>query len=283
MEFGVCIFATDTTIDPVSLARAVEERGFESLWLSEHSHIPASRDTPWGGVPGAAPLPEHYWRTYDSFVALAAAAAVTERIKLATGITLLAQRDPIWTAKEVASLDRISNGRFILGIGYGWNREEMASHGVEYTQRRQLLREKLQMMMALWTQDEASFHGDLLTLEPSWAWPKPVQRPHPPVVLGGAMGPRTLADLVDLCDGWIPLGRYELDSASSEVRAALTAAGRDAAAFDLTFFQTKPTDEFLDRLEGLGFHRAVFALPQSGPEEVLARLDELADLAERRR
>lgn len=283
MEFGVSIFATDTTLDPVSLARAAEERGFESLWLSEHSHIPVSRETPWGGVAGAAPLPEYYWRTHDSFVALAAAAAVTERIRLATGITLLAQRDPIWTAKEVASLDHISNGRFILGLGYGWNREEMTSHGVDYRERRQLLREKLQMMKSLWADDEASFTGELLTLQPSWAWPKPVQQPHPPIVLGGAMGPRTLTDLVDFCDGWIPLGRYELDSATTELRAALTAAGRDAASFELTFFQAKPTDEFLDRLQGLRFHRAVFALPQSGPDEVLGRLDELAAVAERRR
>ncbi|MGF1666666.1 MAG: LLM class F420-dependent oxidoreductase [Acidimicrobiia bacterium] len=279
MKFGVTIFATDTTLDPVSLGRAAEERGFESLWLPEHSHIPVSRATPWGGSDGAPPLPEHYWRTYDSFVALAAAAAVTDQLKLATGITLLAQRDPIWTAKEVASLDRISNGRFILGLGYGWNREEMASHGVAYADRRAILREHLLTMKALWTQDEASFDGEHVTLEPSWAWPKPVQRPHPPVVLGGAIGPRTLADIVEFCDGWIPLGRSDLDAGTVQVRAALAKAGRDPEAFDLTFFHAKPTEEFLAHLGSLGFHRAVFALPQGTPAEVLAKLDELARLA----
>ncbi len=282
MHFGVTIFATDTTLDPISLARAVEERGFESLWLPEHSHIPASRATPWGGSEGAPPLPEYYWRTYDTFVALAAAAAVTERLKLATGITLLAQRDPIWTAKEVASLDRISNGRFILGLGYGWNKEEMASHGVGYSDRRAILREHLLTMKALWTQDEASFQGDHVRLEPSWAWPKPVQQPHPPVVLGGAIGPRTLADIVEFCDGWIPLGRYGLDTGTVQVRTALARAGRDPAMFDLTFFQAKPSEDFLTQLESLGFNRAVFALPQGPPAEVMSKLDELTRLVENR-
>jgi probable F420-dependent oxidoreductase len=227
-------------------------------------------------------LPEYYGRTYDTFVALAAAAAVTERLKLATGITLLAQRDPIWTAKEVASLDRISNGRFILGLGYGWNKEEMASHGVGYSDRRALVREHLLTMKALWTQDEASFEGEHVTLEPSWAWPKPVQRPHPPVMLGSAIGPRTLADIVEFCDGWIPLGRYDLEVGTAQVREALARAGRDPETFDLTFFQAKPSQEFLTQLESLRFHRAVFALPQGTPAEVMAKLDELAQLVENR-
>jgi probable F420-dependent oxidoreductase len=278
MHAGVTIFATDTTIDPITLARAVEERGFESLWLPEHSHIPTSRTTPWGGAEGAPPLPEYYRRTYDSFVALAAAAAVTERIKLATGITLLAQRDPVWTAKEVASLDRLSNGRFMFGIGYGWNREEMASHGVDYRQRRRLVREKLAVMKSLWTEDEAHFEGDLVSLESSWAWPKPIQRPHPRVVLGAAIGPRTLADIVDFCDGWIPLGRHELESGTARVRMALDEAGRDVDAFEFSYFQAKPTAEHLDRLQSLGFTRAVFALPQGPAGEVLDALDELAKL-----
>ena len=182
----------------------------------------------------------------------------------------------------MASLDRISGGRFILGLGYGWNKEETASHGVAYADRRAILPEHLLTMKALWTQDEASFEGEHVRLEPSWAWPKPVQRPHPPVVLGGAIGPRTLADIVDLCDGWIPLGRYDLDAGTAQVRQALTEAGRDPDAFDLTFFQAKPTEEFLTRLESLGFNRAVFALPQGPPTEVMSKLDELARLVENR-
>jgi probable F420-dependent oxidoreductase len=280
MHFGVTIFATDTTLDPISLAKAVEDRGFESLWLPEHSHIPTSRETPWGGVEGARPLPEYYSRTFDSFVALAAAAAVTDRIKLATGITLLAQRDPIWAAKEVATLDHLSNGRFILGVGYGWNKEEMASHGVSYTARREVLRENLLTMKALWTEEEAAFTGQHVSLSPSWAWPKPVQRPHPPVILGGAIGPRTVADIVDLCDGWIPLGRYDLETGTKEIRTALEQAGRDADGFDFSYFQAKPTAEFIGRLTHLGFNRAVFALPQGSPSEVISALDDLARFVE---
>lgn len=284
MDYGISIFATDTTLQPIELAKAVEERAFESLWLPEHSHIPSARTTPWGGRQGAPPLPEKYWRTHDTFVALAAAAAVTERLKLATGITLVAQRDPIWLAKEVASLDVISNGRVLLGVGYGWNREEMAHHGVEYGERRQLLAEKVTLMKALWTQDEASFEGEMLTLKPSWAWPKPVQKPHPPIVMGGGAGPNTIAHMVEFCDGWIPLGRYEVNEHTvGEVRAAIANAGRDPDQFELTYFGAKPTDEALDRLEGLGFQRAVFGVESASPDEVMAKLDELAQVAERRR
>ena len=277
MHFGISFFATDQTLDPVSVARAVEDRGFESLWLPEHSHIPTSRRTPWGGVPDAPPLPESYAHTYDSFVALGAAAAVTSRIKLATGITLLAQRDPIWTAKEVATLDHLSAGRLILGIGYGWNREEMESHGVSYPRRRTLVREKLQLMKALWTQDEASFQGELISLEPSWAWPKPIQTPHPPIVLGAAAGPRTVTDIVDLCDGWIPLGRHDHIAGAQSLRAALAEAGRPEDDIELTHFNAKPTVEFVEQMRDVGFSRLLFAIPSVAPDEVLRRLDERAE------
>ena len=161
------MFPTDTAIRPDDLARVVEARGFDSLWFPEHSHIPSSRATPWGGVEGAPPLPDHYWRSHEAFIALAYAAAVTTKLRLGTGVSLVAQRDPIWTAKEVASLDHLSGGRVIFGVGYGWNREEMAQHGTRYLDRRTLMREKILMMRALWTQDEALFHGELLDLEPS--------------------------------------------------------------------------------------------------------------------
>ena len=206
MHIGVAIFPTDQTIDPVELARESEARGFESLWFPEHSHIPTSRETPWGGREGAPPLPEFYWRTHDPFVALAACAAVTSTIKLATGICLVAQRDPIYTAKEVASLDRLSGGRFLFGVGYGWNKEEMAHHGTAYGERRAILRESVLAMKELWTHDEASFDGDHVRFSSSWAWPKPHQAGGPPVILGGDAGPRTAADIVEFCDGWMPIG-----------------------------------------------------------------------------
>jgi len=275
MKYGVFIFATDTTIRPDVLAREVEARGFDSLWFPEHSHIPTSRRTPWGGVEGAPPLPEHYWRTHDQFVSLAYAAAATTELKLGTGITLVAQRDPIWTAKEVASLDFLSGGRVIFGIGYGWNKEEMASHGVAYSQRRALLREKVLMMKALWTEEEASYEGELLSLEPSWAWPKPIQKPHPPIVMGAAAGPKTLADMVEFCDGWIPLAtRHDIVEQVSRVREAVAAAGRDPQAFEVSAYGA--SRKVLDNLAEAGVDRAVFNLPSADPDTVLARLDDLA-------
>ena len=181
MEIGVIIFPTDKAIQPIPLAKEVESRGFESLWFPEHSHIPCSRETPWGGMKNAPPLPEEYWRSHDQFVALAACAAATTKLRVGTGITLVAQRDPIWLAKEIASLDMISNGRFDFGIGYGWNVEEMRNHKLDFTKRRDILREHILLMKELWTKEEASFHGEHVQFEKSWAWPKPVQKPHPPI------------------------------------------------------------------------------------------------------
>ena len=275
MKYGVFIFPTDTAIRPDEMAREVEGRGFESLWFPEHSHIPISRETPWGGVKDAKPLPEHYWRTHDQFVALAFAAAATKTLKLGTGITLLAQRDPIWTAKEVASLDHLSNGRVLFGIGYGWNKEEMGQHGTAYTERRALLREKVLMMKALWTKEEASFEGDALSLDPAWAWPKPAQKPHPPIIMGAAAGPRTVADMVEFCDGWMPLAtRHDIIDQVARVRGAVADAGRDPAAFEITAYAA--TVDKLEVLEEAGINRAVFTLPSLGPNAILARLDELA-------
>lgn len=279
MDIGLLIFPTDTTIDPVELGREAEARGFESLWFPEHSHIPASRDTPWGGRAGAPPLPEFYWRTHDQFVALAAVAGATERIRLGTGICLVAQRDPIWLAKEVASLDRISGGRFVFGIGYGWNREELAHHGVAYSERRDRLRESVLAMKQLWTEDEAEFHGQHVDFAPSWAWPKPVQRPHPPVILGGSAGPRTAAHIAEFCDGWMPIGgRYPLDDGLAEIRTACDAQGRDPGSIHLGVFGAKPDREALDGLAERGVQRAVLGLPQGDRDEVLATLDRYAGL-----
>lgn len=275
MDFGISFFPTDTTLQPIDMAREVEARGFDCLWYAEHSHIPVSRATPWPGHEGEQ-LPERYRRTHDAFVALAAGAAVTTRLELGTGISLVAQRDPIWTAKEVASLDVISGGRMQLGVGYGWNKEEMAGHGTAYSDRRDMLREHILTMKALWTQDEASFEGEYVSLEPSWAWPKPAQDPHPPIIMGAAAGPRTIADMVEFCDGWIPLGRHELDGKVNDVLQAVEDAGRDPDRFQLISYQTQPTPESIEKLVELGFDTAVFTVDSLPPDQVIEKLDELA-------
>lgn len=277
MDFGIDFFPTDNTLQPVELGQALEERGFESVWLAEHSHIPSARTTPAGGVKGAAPLAEKYWRTHDQMIALAAMAATTTNLKLGTGITLLAQRDPVWTAKETASIDAISNGRLMFGIGYGWNIEEMASHGTAYNLRRELLREKMLMVRSLWTDEEASFQGEHLTLEPSWSWPKPTQQPHPPIILGAGAGPKTIAHLVEFCDGWIPLGRHELGPKVAQVLQAVEDAGRDPSKFELTSYMAQAKPEFVDQLMELGFTRAAFNVESLPPAQVLEKLDQLAE------
>ncbi len=264
MHIGVEIFPTDQTIDPVELARSVEDRGFESLWFPEHSHIPTSRATPWGGRVGAPPLPEFYKRTHDPFVALGACAAVTGTLKLATGICLLAQRDPIHTAKQVASLDLLSRGRFIFGIGYGWNKEEMAHHGTAYGDRRAILRENVMAMKSLWTQEEAGFDGRFVHLESSWAWPKPAQFPHPPIVLGGDAGPKTAADIAEFCDGWMPMaGRHTLDKWPT-IERACESIGRDPSTVEIGVFGARPDEAQLTELAAGGVRRAR-SRPSAGP------------------
>ena len=282
MDFGVMIFPTDSTPSPTELGRAAEDMGFESLWFPEHSHIPTSRETPWGGVKGAAPLPDWYWKTLDAFVALGAVAAATSTIKLGTGITLVAQRDPIWLAKEVASLDVISGGRVLFGIGYGWNKEELASHGVAYTERRELLRERVLLMKSLWTDEVSQYKGERIALEPSWAYPKPVQKPHPPIIMGGAAAPKTIADMVEFCDGWMPLAtRHDIAGRLDEVRNAVASAGRDVNSFDITAYSAKAEPELIEKLIGLDVNRIVFNLPQKSPEEAKSRLADLSELIQR--
>jgi probable F420-dependent oxidoreductase len=282
MDIGVMIFPTDTSIQPVELAREVEARGFESLWFPEHSHIPVSRVTPWGGRKGSPPLPECYWRTHDQFIALAACAAVTEKIRLGTGITLVAQRDPIWLAKAVASLDMISNGRFELGIGYGWNVEEMRNHGLDFKERREILREKILLMKKLWTQDEVTFSGEHIQFDNSWAWPKPTQKPHPPIVFGGAVGPKTATHIAEFCDGWVPLGgAHDISGGWDRITAACEAIGRDPASVILSMFYAHshaPDADFLKANAGLGAIRTIMPLPSEGANTVLPMLDEYAKL-----
>ncbi len=277
MELGVYIFPTDQTIQPIELAKAVEDLGYESLWFPEHSHIPSDRTTPWGGREGAPDLPDFYWRTHDQFVALAAAAAVTERIKLGTGICLVAQRDPIWTAKEVASLDAISGGRFLFGVGYGWNVEEYADHGLEFKTRRDRLRECILLMKELWTKDEASYDGDQVSLSPSWSWPKPTQQPHPPIIMGGAAGPKTAAHIAEFCDGWMPIGPSGLGGLNV-VHEACEAIGRNPESLELGVFRAPADADKLKELADQGVSRALFELPQGSADEVLAALTENARL-----
>ncbi|MEM8924651.1 MAG: TIGR03619 family F420-dependent LLM class oxidoreductase [Actinomycetota bacterium] len=279
MEIGVMMFPTDRSIQPVPLAVEAEHRGFQSLWFPEHSHIPSSRVTPWGGREGAPPLPEEYWRSHDQFVALAAAAGATSTIKLATGITLVAQRDPLWLAKEVASLDMISGGRFILGIGYGWNVEEMANHGLAYGDRRAVVRENILACKRIWTDDEFHFSGEHVTIEPSWSWPKPIQRPHPPILMGANPGPKTMAHIIEYCDGWMPIhGRYDIPAKLDDVTKAWADGGRAPGDFRWGVFACPAEREWVDRYREAGAGYIAFALPSNDADDVLPRLDKMANL-----
>src|SRR5262245_15243351 len=276
MDVGLVMFATDYAIRPEELARAAETRGFESLWLPEHTHIPVSRRSPWPGGPN---LPKEYWHTYDPFVALAMAAAVTTKLKLATGICLLVERDPITTAKEVASLDHLSRGRVLFGIGGGWNAEEMEDHGTDFRMRWKLLRERVLAMKELWTKDEASFSGELVRFEPAWAWPMPVQKPHPPVILG-SNAKRALERVVDYCDGWMPIGvrTRDLPADLARLRQLASERGRDFRSIEVSLFGAPSDADALRRLGDAGVHRAVLPVPSAGPDTVLPLLDRYAPL-----
>jgi probable F420-dependent oxidoreductase len=279
-RFGVTIFPTDYSIQPVELAVAAEERGFDSLLVTEHTHIPTSRKTPW---PGGTDLPQDYWHTHDPLVALSAAAAVTERIRLGTGICLVVERDPIQLAKEVASLDTISNGRFVFGIGAGWNREEMENHGVAYPTRWKLVREKVLAMRAIWTQDQPEFHGEFVDFDPLWSWPKPVQAGGPPVWLG-AQSKWTFDRVVDYCDGWMPIGLMGgLEEGMAALRQAAARAGRPFEEIDKTIFAAQPTAEACEQNIALGFTELCFSLPSKTSDEVLPLLDQFAELANKLR
>lgn len=275
MNFGVTTFPTDSSIAPVDLARALEERGFESLWVAEHSHIPSSRASPW---PGGAELPKMYYDVVDPFVALSMAAAVTTTLKLGTGIALVPQRDPIQLAKQVASLDMYSGGRFLFGVGGGWNAEEMADHGTtDFKGRWKLMRERIEAMKELWTQTEAEYHGDLVDFDKAMAWPKPAQKPHPPIHVGGGF-PHAVKRAIRYGDGWIPIGGRDGDlvALAEQARAMVADAGRDPEAFEISIYGASPKLEDLSHLRDGGIDRAVFALPSVGRDEALAILDKLA-------
>jgi probable F420-dependent oxidoreductase len=277
MQLGVLMFPTDYAIRVDDLAHATEERGFESIWFPEHTHIPVSRRSPW---PGGPVLPKEYAHTHDLFVALATAAAVTTRLKVGSGICLLVERDPIITAKEVASLDHLSRGRVLFGIGGGWNAEEMEDHGTDFRTRWRLLRERVLAMKRIWNEDEAWFEGELVRFPPLWSWPKPVQRPHPPVLLGGH-GRRVLERVVDYCDGWLPISVRAGDLAGgiAALHRVAVEKGRDPASLSVSVYGAAMDVQALARLRDAGVARAIFPLPSADADVVLPLLDRGAALA----
>jgi len=276
MHIGVCYFPTDYGIDIRELARAAEERGFDSLLLPEHTHIPKSRRTPF---PGGGELPKCYSHTHDPFVALSFAAAATSKILLGTGICLVPQRDPIVTAKSIASLDRLSNGRFLFGIGGGWNVDEMENHGAHYETRFKLMRERILAMKALWTEEEASFHGEMVNFDPVWLYPKPAQRPHPPILLGGSSD-YTLKRVVEFCDGWLPIARagFNAKEAVARLHQAASAAGRDFSTLSINTFAAPPEEAVLAEYREAGIQRSFLVIPDLTRDEILGALDQHARL-----
>ena len=276
MHIGLTMFPTEYSIQPHDLAVEAEARGFESLWLPEHSHIPTSRKSPW---PGGGELPKFYYDSYDPFLSLAAAAAVTKKIKLGTGICLVIERDPIHTAKEVSTLDRLSNGRVLFGIGGGWNAEEMANHGTAFETRFKLMRERIAAMKEIWTQTKPKFSGELVKFDEMMQWPKPVQKPHPPIIVGGAF-PHAARRAVAYGDGWIPIGGRGINpiDALNEFRKMAKDAGRDPASLSFDLFAAPREADTLKSYRDAGVTRAIWMFPPKGREEVLPMLDECAAL-----
>jgi probable F420-dependent oxidoreductase len=277
MHYGLMMFPTDYAIRVDDLAREAEARRFESLWFPEHTHIPASRRSPW---PGGPELPKEYWHSHDPFVALATAAAVTRTLKVGTGICLMVERDPITTAKQVASLDVLSNGRVLFGIGGGWNAEEMENHGTNFKTRWKLLRERVLAMKKIWTDDAAEYHGELVNFDPIWSWPKPAQKPHPPILLGGHTS-KALDRVVEYCDGWMPIGirASSIIENIKDLRQRAEKKGRDPQSISVTIFGTPPDEEAIEHYRRVGVERVSFGLPPAGRDAVLPLMDRYAEFA----
>ena len=281
MKYGAVMFPTDFSMRPDDLARALEERGFESLWVPEHTHIPASRKSPWPGGPN---LPPEYWHALDPFVALTTAAAVTTRLKLGTGVCLVIERDPITLAKEVASLDWVSRGRALFGIGGGWNAEEMENHGTDFASRWKVLRERIAAMKEIWTKDEAEYHGKFVNFDKLWSFPKPVQKPYPPILMGGS-GPHARQRAVDFDGHWMPIAARDysepVEAAMADLRARAERAGRDPATVTVSLFGTPGDEAKLAGWRDLGVERAIFMLPSAPRDKVLPLLDKYAAVAKK--
>ena len=276
MDFGAMMFMTDYSISAVDLARALEERGFESLWNPEHSHIPLSRKTPF---PGGGDVPKMYYDAMDPFVTLTAAAAATKKLKLGTGVCLVIQRDTIQTAKLVASIDQVSGGRFLFGIGGGWNTEEIENHGTAFATRMQKMREQIEAMKAIWTENKPEYHGEIVDFPPMMTWPKPVQKPHPPVILGGAF-PQAARRAIRYGNGWVPIaGRgAKLEDFLPAFKEMLTEAGRSLAEVPITMFGVPQEEDTLKRYRDLGVARVVAGLPPEPAEKTLPALDRWAEI-----
>jgi probable F420-dependent oxidoreductase len=286
MQIGVLYWATDETMRPTDFAVELEDRGFESLWLGDHTHVPVARQTPYPSSANRNPgldgvglepgeIPREYKRMLDPLVSLGMAAVVTTRIKLGIGVCLVAQRDPILLAKETATIDLISGGRFILGVGFGWSEEEMRAHGIQRRQRHAIVRDKVAAVRALWTQDEAEYRGTHVTLEPSWLWPKPVQRPHPPILIGGG-GPLAMKHAIEYGDGWMPVAGQVAERLTT-MRAAAREAGRDPDELEITVTSPRPSLDGLRHYRDAGVDRVILWVPPpSTPDEALPLLDEWA-------
>jgi probable F420-dependent oxidoreductase len=279
MHFGASMFFTDYSMTSAELAQALEARGFESVWAAEHSHIPTSRRSPWGG---GGELPKQYYDVMDPFVSLTAAAVVTKSLKLGTGVCLVNQRDTIQTAKLVASIDQVSGGRFLFGIGIGWNAEEMEDHGTVFATRAKLVRERIEAMKAIWTKSKAEYRGELVNFPEMMAWPKPVQKPYPPIIVGGAY-PQAARRAVRYGDGWIPLaGRSDQYGDVFEFlpkfRAMLKEAGREHASCPVTLFSVREDADLLKRYRDLGVARVGVGLPAAKADATLPVLDRWAKL-----
>jgi probable F420-dependent oxidoreductase len=277
MHFGAAMFFTDYAMAPGELGRALEERGFESLWAPEHSHIPVLRASPF---PNGGELPKQYYDVMDPFVTLSAAAAATKTLKVGTGVCLVQQRDPIQTAKLVASIDQVSAGRFLFGVGSGWNAEEMADHGTPFKSRHKIARERIEAMKLIWTETKAEYHGEFVNFDPMMAWPKPVQKPHPPVIVGGAF-PYGARRAIRYGDGWVPhASRPEYGDVSDflpQFHQMAKEAGRDPASLPLTMFRVVEELDALRHYRDIGIARVVITLASAGSDQVLPILDRWAE------
>jgi probable F420-dependent oxidoreductase len=277
MRVGAFYFPTDYGINMAELARALEDRGFDSLYVPEHTHIPLSRKSPF---PGGGELPKRYSHTHDPFVALSFAAAATKRLKVGTGILLVPQHEPIVTAKAIASLDQLSGGRFILGIGGGWNVDEMENHGARYETRFKQMREHVLAMKELWTKEAASFHGEFVKFDAAWSWPKPDQKPHPPIILGGETD-HTLRRVIEYCDGWFPRprGGFDVVKGVAHLHQMAEKAGRNPSTITTVVFGAANDATVLESYDKAGIESALLAIPDDSRDEILRYLDKIAPLA----
>jgi probable F420-dependent oxidoreductase len=281
LKIGAVMFFTADSMQPAELGPALEERGFESLWAPEHTHIPSSRKTPY---PAGGPLIRPYYDIMDPFLVLNTAATVTTNLRIGTGIALITQRDPIVTAKMVSTIDHLSRGRFLFGIGNGWNQDEIENHGTDFASRHKLARERIEAMKAIWTQEEPEYHGEFVNFDKMKQWPKPHQRPHPPIIVGGAF-PYAARRAIRYGDGWIPRAdRLEKDGIGlliTRFRQMATEAGRDPASLPITIFRVPEEIERLKYCEEIGIDRVVFSLPAEGRDKLMPIIDRWAELKHR--